>query len=78
MSDLAARPIDPVVGRPTAHESARLHVTGRAVYTDDLAALPIKALMARKAAIDPETERRLRAEIQHTGPYEHKGAQAQE
>ena len=40
--------------------------------------IPTKALMARKAAIDPETERRLRAEIQHTGPYEHKGAQAQE
>ena len=48
------------------------------IRTDDLGALPLKALMARKAAIDPETERRLRAEIQHTGPYEHKGAQAQE
>ena len=40
--------------------------------------IPTKALMARKAAIDPETERRLRAEIQHTDPYEHKGAQTQE
>ncbi len=46
MSDLAARPIDPVVGRPTAHESARLHVTGRAVYTDDLAALRAGVLTA--------------------------------
>ena len=25
-----------VVGRPTPHESARLHVTGQARYTDDL------------------------------------------
>lgn len=38
MSELAARPIDPVVGRPTPHESGALHATGHAVYTDDLAA----------------------------------------
>lgn len=38
MSELAARPADPVVGRPTPHESAALHATGHAVYTDDLAA----------------------------------------
>ncbi|GAA1822028.1 xanthine dehydrogenase molybdopterin binding subunit [Agromyces salentinus] len=38
MSDLAARPADPVVGTPMRHESAALHVTGAAAYTDDLAA----------------------------------------
>lgn len=36
MSDLAARPRDPVVGRAIPHESATLHATGTAVYTDDL------------------------------------------
>ncbi|MFF2389671.1 xanthine dehydrogenase molybdopterin binding subunit [Agromyces sp. NPDC058104] len=34
---LADRPADAVVGRVTPHESAALHVTGRAQYTDDLA-----------------------------------------
>jgi len=38
MSELAARPANPVVGTPVAHESAALHSTGTAVYTDDLAA----------------------------------------
>lgn len=38
MSSLADRPPNPVVGRPAVHESAALHVTGAAVYTDDLAA----------------------------------------
>ncbi|HKH08239.1 MAG TPA: xanthine dehydrogenase molybdopterin binding subunit, partial [Agromyces sp.] len=38
MSDLAARPAYPVVGTPMAHESAALHSTGAAVYTDDLSA----------------------------------------
>ena len=37
MSDLAARPRDPAVGRPIPHESAAQHATGAAVYTDDLA-----------------------------------------
>ncbi|MET0782027.1 MAG: molybdopterin cofactor-binding domain-containing protein, partial [Microbacterium sp.] len=36
MSDLLARPRDPAVGRPMPHESAALHATGAAVYTDDL------------------------------------------
>src|SRR5699024_12282870 len=36
MSTLADRPADPVVGRPEPHESATLHVTGTALYTDDL------------------------------------------
>lgn len=38
MSELATRPSEPVVGRPLPHESAPRHVTGTAIYTDDLAA----------------------------------------
>ncbi|GAT71720.1 xanthine dehydrogenase, molybdopterin binding subunit [Microbacterium sp. HM58-2] len=38
MSALADRPADPVVGTRAAHESAALHVTGAAMYTDDVAA----------------------------------------
>jgi xanthine dehydrogenase large subunit len=37
MSALADRPANPVVGTPIAHESAKLHVTGAAMYTDDVA-----------------------------------------
>ena len=36
MSALSERPADPVVGRAVPHESAALHVTGEALYTDDL------------------------------------------
>ncbi|MCH6229196.1 xanthine dehydrogenase molybdopterin binding subunit [Microbacterium sp. CFH 31415] len=36
MSELAQRPDDAVVGIPVPHESATLHVTGAAAYTDDL------------------------------------------
>ena len=36
MSALSERPAEPVVGRAVPHESAALHVTGRALYTDDL------------------------------------------
>ncbi|MFK5635890.1 MULTISPECIES: xanthine dehydrogenase molybdopterin binding subunit [unclassified Ornithinimicrobium] len=36
MSQLSERPADAVVGRSLRHESADLHVTGRALYTDDL------------------------------------------
>ena len=36
MSSLAERPTNPVVGQPEPHESAALHVTGKALYTDDL------------------------------------------
>lgn len=35
-SKLSKRPAEPVVGEPLAHESAALHVTGHALYTDDL------------------------------------------
>lgn len=38
MSSLADRPENAVVGRVAVHESAALHVTGAAVYTDDVAA----------------------------------------
>jgi xanthine dehydrogenase large subunit len=36
MSDLATRPENPAVGLAVPHESAVLHVTGTALYTDDL------------------------------------------
>ncbi|GGY71622.1 MULTISPECIES: xanthine dehydrogenase molybdopterin binding subunit [Streptomyces] len=36
MSQLSERPEKPVVGVPLPHESAVLHVTGTALYTDDL------------------------------------------
>lgn len=37
MSALADRPANPIVGISVPHESAALHVTGAAMYTDDLA-----------------------------------------
>jgi len=36
MSELSQRPAGGVVGETMPHESAALHVTGRAIYTDDL------------------------------------------
>ena len=36
MSELSTRPTNPVVGVSMQHESADLHVTGLALYTDDL------------------------------------------
>ncbi len=36
MTSLSTRPAEPVVGQPIPHESAGLHVTGAALYTDDL------------------------------------------
>ena len=36
MSELSTRPPRPVVGVEMPHESADLHVTGLALYTDDL------------------------------------------
>ena len=33
---LADRPINPKVGLEVSHESADLHVTGKALYTEDL------------------------------------------
>ena len=36
MKSLAERPVNPTVGLTVPHESAALHVTGTALYTDDL------------------------------------------
>jgi xanthine dehydrogenase large subunit len=36
MSALSERPESPSVGLAIPHESAALHVTGKALYTDDL------------------------------------------
>ena len=36
ISLLSQRPEDPIVGETMPHESAALHVTGHALYTDDL------------------------------------------
>src|SRR5690606_8991325 len=36
MSQLSERPDDAIVGLALPHESAALHVTGHALYTDDL------------------------------------------
>ena len=46
MSSLSQRPESPSVGLPVPHESAALHVTGQAMYTDDLAARTHGALIA--------------------------------
>lgn len=54
MSALSDRPSNPVVGQEIPHESAALHVTGRALYTDDLItrtrdvlhAWPVQAFLA--------------------------------
>ncbi len=46
MSHLSERPENPVVGIPLPHESAALHVTGEALYTDDLVGRTAGALHA--------------------------------
>ena len=59
MSDLSRRPEGAVVGEQLAHESAALHVTGHALYTDDLGprmprllhAHPVQAPHARARVI---------------------------
>ncbi len=68
MSELATRPADPVVGRSRPHESAALHVTGRALYTDDLVgrtkdvlhAWPVQAPHAHARVVDLRPEPALR------------------
>jgi xanthine dehydrogenase large subunit len=64
MSQLSERPANPVVGLEVPHESAALHVTGAALYTDDLVgrtagvlhAWPVQAPHARATvtALRPE------------------------
>ena len=46
MSALSDRPQEPIVGLPEPHESAVGHVTGSALYTDDIATLRQDALIA--------------------------------
>ncbi|MHA7271338.1 xanthine dehydrogenase molybdopterin binding subunit [Arthrobacter sp. HLT1-20] len=46
MSHLSQRPSAPAVGKPAPHESARLHVTGHALYTDDLSQRTANTLTA--------------------------------
>ncbi|WP_412517413.1 xanthine dehydrogenase molybdopterin binding subunit [Actinomadura madurae] len=69
MTALNDRPTDSAVGRPIPHESAALHVTGRALYTDDLVprtndvlhAYPVQAphAHARVTALDPRPAYRI-------------------
>ncbi|MGW5239035.1 xanthine dehydrogenase molybdopterin binding subunit [Monashia sp. NPDC004114] len=64
MSQLSERPANPVVGLEVPHESAALHVTGAALYTDDLVgrtagvlhAWPVQAPHARATVTDLRVE----------------------
>ncbi|MFF9817955.1 xanthine dehydrogenase molybdopterin binding subunit [Streptomyces sp. NPDC014006] len=64
MSHLSERPEKPVVGVPMPHESANLHVTGTALYTDDLVhrtkdvlhAYPVQVMKAHGQIIALDTE----------------------
>jgi xanthine dehydrogenase large subunit len=64
VSALSERPIDPVVGRAVPHESAALHVTGEALYTDDLVgrtkdvlhAWPVQVMQAHARVVALRTE----------------------
>lgn len=46
MSQLSQRPAAPEAGRAVPHESARAHVTGQALYTDDISQRTANALTA--------------------------------
>lgn len=67
MKSLSGRPVDPIVGIPVPHESASLHVTGAALYTDDLTvansqvlhAWPVQAPHARARVSSLGTARAL-------------------
>lgn len=67
MKSLADRPVNPVVGLPVSHESSTLHVTGTALYTDDLIvrsqnvlhAWPVQAPHAHALVTSLRTERAL-------------------
>ncbi|MGO2745952.1 xanthine dehydrogenase molybdopterin binding subunit [Microbacterium sp.] len=67
MSALADRPQNPVVGKPAPHESAALHVTGAAMYTDDLAAQTAGVLTAWPVQ---STNAHARVTIDVSGAYE--------
>ena len=63
MSSLSERPAQPVVGIAVPHESADLHVTGAARYTDDLVdrhhgalhAYPVQSTSAHARILDIRT-----------------------
>lgn len=67
MKSMADRPVNPVVGLPVSHESSTLHVTGTALYTDDLIvrsqnvlhAWPVQAPHAHALVTSLRTERAL-------------------
>ena len=67
MSTLADRPENPIVGRPAVHESAALHVTGAAMYTDDLAAQTHGVLTAWPVQ---STSAHARVSLDVSGAYE--------
>ena len=52
MSHLSERPANPIVGQEIPHESATLHVTGSALYTDDLIGRTPGALHAHPVQSD--------------------------
>ncbi len=64
MSILSERPVNPIVGQQVPHESADLHVTGAALYTDDLIgrftgllhAYPVQAPHAHARVVAMRTE----------------------
>lgn len=64
-SSLAERPEDPVVGVEMPHESAGLHVTGLALYTDDLYARSQRVLHAWPVQVSVAHARLTRL---HTAP----------
>jgi xanthine dehydrogenase large subunit len=57
-SRLSQRPDDGVVGEPLHHESAALHVTGQALYTDDLVGRTREVLHAHPVQV-PATHARV-------------------
>ena len=59
---LSERPANAVVGQPEPHESADVHVTGHALYTDDLGnryanLLPNKSINIRVANLGVQSPR---------------------
>lgn len=67
MSSLADRPAGAVVGTRAAHESAALHVTGAAMYTDDVAVRTAGVLTAWPVQ---STNAHAKVTLDVTGAYE--------
>ena len=72
MSALSDRPVNPVVGLEIPHESADLHVTGQALYTDDLITRT-RGCPARLACPGTACPRAGDAAAHRTGPRGHRG-----